>query len=90
VIGMRPAMASMSSDGNVQKIPVIQRAALYCIFFSSDMFLIREVPLKNHSWNSYRAIDKTHVLYKRHFWIGRSVKTLDLIVEYVFQLEAYI
>jgi len=38
-MGMRLAMASMPSDGEVQKAPIIQRAALRCIFFSSVMFL---------------------------------------------------
>jgi len=31
---MRPAMALIPSDGEVQKVPVIQRAVLCCIFFS--------------------------------------------------------
>jgi len=48
-MGMRSAMASMPSDGEVQKAPVIQRAALGCIFFNSVMFLIIEASLKNHS-----------------------------------------
>jgi len=38
-MGMRPAIASMPSDGEVQKAPVIQRAALRYIFFSLVMFL---------------------------------------------------
>ena len=37
-MGMRPVMASMPSDGEVQKAPVIQRTALRFIFFSSVMF----------------------------------------------------
>jgi len=48
-MGMRPAMASMSSDGEVRKAPVIQRAALHCIFFSSVMFFTMGMPLKNHN-----------------------------------------
>ena len=48
-MGMRPAMASMLSDGEVWKAPVIQRAALRCIFFSSVMFFTMGVPLKNHN-----------------------------------------
>ena len=48
-MGMRPAMASIPSDGEVQKAPVIQRAALRCIFFSSVMFFTMGVPLKNHN-----------------------------------------
>jgi len=48
-MGMRPAMASTSSDREVQKASVIQKAALYCIFFNSVMFLAIEVPLKNYS-----------------------------------------
>jgi len=46
---MRPVMASIPSDSEVQKAPVIQRVALHCIFFSLDMFLMIGVPLKNHS-----------------------------------------
>jgi len=48
-MGMRLAMASMPSDGEVQKVPVIQRTALHCIFFNSVMFLTIGVPLKNYS-----------------------------------------
>jgi len=48
-MGMRPTMASIPSDREVQKVPVIQRAALHCIFFSSVMFLMIRAPLKNHS-----------------------------------------
>jgi len=70
MIGMRPAMALMPSDGEVQKAPVIQRAALHCIFFSLVMFLTIGAPLKNHSWNPYRAMGRIQVLYKSRFWIG--------------------
>ena len=66
-MGIRPAMASMPSDGKVQKAPVIQRAALRCIFFSSVMFLTIGAPLKNHSWNPYRAMGRMQVLYKSRF-----------------------
>jgi len=48
-MGMRPAMASMPSDGEVRKASVIQRAALHCIFFSSVMFFMVGAPLKNHN-----------------------------------------
>jgi len=48
-MGMRPTMASMLLDGEVWKTPVIQRAALCCIFFNSVMFLTVGAPLKNHS-----------------------------------------
>jgi len=66
-MGMRPAMASMPSDGEVQKASVIQRAALRCIFFSSVMFLTIGAPLKNYSWNPYRAMGRMQVLYKSCF-----------------------
>jgi len=46
---MRPAIASMPSDGEVQKAPIIQRAALHCIFFSSVMFFMMGAPWKNHN-----------------------------------------
>jgi len=48
-MGMRLAMALMPSDGEVWKAPVIQRAALCCIFFSSVMFFTIGAPLKNHN-----------------------------------------
>jgi len=73
VMGMRPAMASTSSDGEVQKASVIQKATLHCIFFNSVMFLTIEVPLKNHSWNPYKAMGRTQVLYRSHFWIERRL-----------------
>jgi len=66
-MGMRPAMASMPSDGEVRKAPVIQRAALCCIFFSLVMFLTMGASLKNHSWNLYRAMDRMQILYKSRF-----------------------
>jgi len=65
------AIASIPSDGKVQKAPVIQRAALHCIFFSSVVFLMVGAPLKNHSWNLYRVMGRTQVLYRSCFWIGR-------------------
>jgi len=71
-MGMRPAMASIPSEGDVWKAPVIQRAALLCIFFNSVMFLTIGAPLKNYSWNPYIAIGMMHVLYRRRFWIRRS------------------
>jgi len=46
---MRPAMALMPLDRKVWKIPVIQRAALCCIFFNLVMFLTMGAPLKNYS-----------------------------------------
>jgi len=46
---IRPAMASMPSDGEVQKVPIIQRTALRCIFFSLVVFFTIGVPLKNHN-----------------------------------------
>ena len=64
---MSPAMASMPSEGKVQKALVIQRAALRCIFLSSYMLLAVGAPLKNQSWNLYRAIGSMHVLYSKHF-----------------------
>jgi len=48
-MGIRPAIASMPSDGEVQKAPVIQRAVLCCIFFSSVMFFTMGALLKNHN-----------------------------------------
>jgi len=71
MIGIRSTMASIPLDGEVQKAPVIQRAALCCIFVSSVVFLIIGMPLKNHSWNLYRAMGKMQILYRSCFWIGK-------------------
>jgi len=68
---MRLAMASMPSDREVRKAPMIQRAALCCIFFSSVIFFMIGAPLKNHSWNPYRVMGRTQVLYRSCFWMGR-------------------
>jgi len=67
MIGMSPAMASIPLEEEVQKVLVIHKAVLCYIFFNSVMFLTVGAPLKNHSWNSYRAMDKTHILYRRCF-----------------------
>jgi len=67
---MRPAIASTPLDGDVQKAPVIHKAALCCIFFNFVRFLTVGAPLKNHSWNSYSTIGRMHVLYSRCFWVG--------------------
>jgi len=48
-MGIRPEIASMPLDREVQKAPVIQRAALCCIFFNSVMFFTIGMLLKNHS-----------------------------------------
>jgi len=29
------------------------------------------MPLKNHSWNLYRAMGKMQILYRSCFWIGK-------------------
>jgi len=68
---MRPAIASTPSKGDVQKAPVIHKAALHCIFFNSVTFLTIGAPLKNHNWNPYKAIGTMHILYRRHFCVGR-------------------
>jgi len=70
VIGMRPAIASMPLEGDVWKVPVIQRAALHCIFFSSLIFFTIGVPLKNHKLNPYIAMGRMQVLYRSHFCVG--------------------
>ena len=46
---MRPTMASIPLDNEVQKTPVIQRATLHYIFFNSFMFFMIGAPLKNQS-----------------------------------------
>ena len=51
-------------------MPVIQRAALHCIFFNSLMFLTIGVPLKNQRLNLYSAMGKMQVLYRSRFCMG--------------------
>jgi len=63
VTGMRPAMASMPLVEDVRKAPMIQRAALYCIFLSLLTFLTIRMSLKNQRLNLYSAIDRMQVLY---------------------------
>ena len=48
-MGMRPAIASTSSNGDVRKALVIYKAALCCIFFNSMIFFNVGVSLKNHN-----------------------------------------
>jgi len=64
---MSPAMASMPSEGEVRKAPVIHRVARRCIFLSSYTLLPVGAPLKNQSWNPYSAIGSMHVLYSKCF-----------------------
>ena len=71
-MGMRPAIALTPSDGDVQKAPVIHRAALRCIFFNSVMFFTVRALLKNHNWKPYKAIGMMHILYRRRFCVGKS------------------
>jgi len=67
---MRPAIASIPSEGDVQKAPVIQRAALHCIFFNLLIFLTIGMPLKNQRLNPYSAMGKMQVLYRSRFCMG--------------------
>jgi len=71
-MGMRSAIASTPSEGDVRKGSVIYKAALHCIFFNSVMFFIVGAPLKNYNWKLYKAIRMMHVLYRRHFCVGKS------------------
>jgi len=71
-MGMRLAIASTPSDGDMRKAPVIHKAALHCIFFSSVMFFIVGALLKNHNWKPYKAIGMMHVLYRRRFCVSKS------------------
>jgi len=67
---MRPAIASILSEGAVQKVPVIQRATFRCILFNSLIFLMIGAPLKNQRLNPYSAMGKIHVLYRSCFCMG--------------------
>jgi len=67
---MRPAIASIPLEGDVQKAPVIQRAALCCIFFNLLIFLTIRAPLKNQRLNLYSAMGKMQVLYRSCFCMG--------------------
>ena len=68
---MRPAIASMPLDEDVQKASVIHKAALHYILFNSIRFFTVGALLKNHSWNSYSAIGRMHILYSRCFWVSK-------------------
>ena len=46
---MRPTIALMLSDRNVQNAPVIYKTALCCIFLSSDKLLTVRASLKNYN-----------------------------------------
>jgi len=70
---MRPAIALILSEGDVQKA-VIQRAIFCCIFFSLLMFLTIRAPLKNQRLNLYSVMDKMHVLYRSCFCIGSMLR----------------
>ena len=67
---MRPAIVSIPSEGDVQKVPVIQRAALCCIFLSSLIFFTIGAPLKNQRLNPYITIGRMQVLYRSRFCMG--------------------
>ena len=71
---MRPAIALILSEGDVRKVPVIQRAAFRCILFNSLMFLTIEAPLKNQRLNLYNAMGKMHVLYRSCFCMGSMLR----------------
>jgi len=90
VIGMRPAMASMPSEGNVQKALVIQRAALHCIFLSLLTFLTIGVPLKNQRLNPYSVIDRMQVLYRSRFWIGSKPREEFPSIFIVLRVERHL
>jgi len=57
-MGMRPAIASIPLEEDVQKMPVIQKAVLHCIFLSLLIFFTIGVPLKNQRLNPYIAIGR--------------------------------
>jgi len=67
---MRPAIASIPSEGAVQKAPVIQRAVFRYILFNSLIFLTIGAPLKNQRLNLYSAMGKMHILYRSRFCMG--------------------
>jgi len=57
-MGMRPAMTSMPLEGDVQNVPVIQRAAHLCIFFNLLMFF-KVGALKGCKRELYTGTNKT-------------------------------
>ena len=90
VIGMRPAIASILSEGDVRKVPVIQRAAFYCILFNSLMFLTIGAPLKNQRLNPYNAMGKMHILYRSCFCMGSMPREELPSIFMVLRIERYL
>jgi len=62
-MGMSLVIALTFHNSNVQKAPMIHRAAYFCIFFSSFKKWKTRALLKYYSWKSYKAIEKMYILY---------------------------
>ena len=87
---MRPAIASMPSEGDIQKALVIQRTALHCIFLSLLIFLTIRAPLKNQRLNLYNAMGKMQVLYKSRFCIGSMPQEELLSIFMALRVERHL
>jgi len=87
---MRPAIALILSEGDVRKVPVIQRAAFHCIFFNSLMFLTIGAPLKNQRLNLYNAMGKMHVLYRSCFCMGSMLREELPSIFMALRVERYL
>ena len=78
------------SEGDVRKVPVIQRAAFCCILFNSLMFLMIEAPLKNQRLNLYNAMGKMHVLYRSRFCMGSMLREELSSIFMVLRVERHL
>jgi len=56
-------MVSILQVGDIQKVLVIHKVALYCIFLSSLRGWNKGALLKYHNDRLYKMIRRTHVLY---------------------------
>ena len=87
---MRSAIASIPSEENVWKAPVIQRAALHCIFLSLLIFFTIRMPLKNQRLNPYIAIGRMQVLYRSCFCMGSRPREELLSIFMALRVERHL
>ena len=74
-IEIRPAMASMPMDRKVWNAPRIQRAALLYICLKTLNRYNSKVLLQYYKRKLYSTMERTYILYKRHFWV--EMRPLD-------------
>ena len=71
-MGMSLVIALTPHNSNVQKTPMIYRAAHLCIFFSSFKEWKTGALLKYHSWKPYRVIGRMYILYNSCLCLGEK------------------